>query len=72
MPSASLKHPKEHFDSLMRRFKKNVEKSEILKDLRDREFFEKPSMKKKRAKAAAKKRAQRENENRQLKTKRPY
>jgi small subunit ribosomal protein S21 len=56
MPGVSLKHPNESFESLMRRFKKAVEKSDILKTLREYEAYEKPSERKKRLKAAAVKR----------------
>lgn len=66
MPSVTLKHPKESFESLMRRFKKSVEKSGILNDLREHEFYEKPSMKRKRERAAAVKRTQREHEESKL------
>lgn len=65
MPKVELRHKNESFDSLMRRFKKSVEKSGLLNDVRDREFYEKPSETRKRAKAAAVKRTQREqSENR--------
>ena len=56
MPKVSLKHANESFESLMRRFKKAVEKSDILKVLRDYEAYEKPSEERKRKKAAAVKR----------------
>ncbi|MDE1830303.1 MAG: 30S ribosomal protein S21 [Thaumarchaeota archaeon] len=56
MPKVTLKHPNESFESLLRRFKKVVEKSEILKVLREYEAYEKPSETKKRKKAAAVKR----------------
>lgn len=56
MPSVTLKHSNESFESLMRRFKKAVEKSDILKILRECEAYEKPSERKKRLKAAAVKR----------------
>ena len=46
----------EGFDSAMRRFKRVVEKSGILSEMRRREFYESPSAKKKRALAAAVKR----------------
>ena len=59
MPSAKLRHENESFDSLMRRWKRAVEKADTLKELRKREFFEKPSSIRKRAKAAALKRHQR-------------
>jgi small subunit ribosomal protein S21 len=56
MPGVQLKHPNESFESLMRRFKKSVEKSDILKILREYEAYEKPSERNKRLKAAAVKR----------------
>ena len=46
----------EGFDSAVRRFKRVVEKSGILSEMRRREFHETPSMKRKRALAAAVKR----------------
>ena len=59
MPSATLRHKNESFESLYRRFKKQVEKADTMKECRKRECFEKPSLIRKREKAAAKKRAQR-------------
>jgi small subunit ribosomal protein S21 len=49
--------PGESFESLMRRFKKAVEKSGVLADARKHEFFEKPSVLAKKKSAAARKRA---------------
>jgi small subunit ribosomal protein S21 len=46
----------ENFESALRRFKRTVEKSGILSEIRRREFFESPSEKKKRAMASAVKR----------------
>lgn len=46
----------EAFDAAVRRFKRVVEKSGILSEMRRREFHETPSMKRKRALAAAIKR----------------
>lgn len=40
----------------LRKFKKKVQEDGILQELRKREFFEKPSMKRKKAKAAARSR----------------
>jgi small subunit ribosomal protein S21 len=57
MPKVTLKHKNESFEQLMRRFKRAVEKADIIKEVRKRECFEKPSIKRKRAKAAAIKRA---------------
>ena len=48
--------PGESFESLMRRFKRAVERSGILSELKERERYEKPSEKRKRKEAAARKR----------------
>lgn len=61
MPRVTLKHKGEYFESLMRRFKKSVEKANTLQDARKHEFYEKPSAQRKREKAAARKRAQRQS-----------
>ena len=49
----------ESFEGALKRFKKLVEKSGVLTELRKREFYEKPSQKRKRKQVAAVKRAQR-------------
>lgn len=59
MPYVELKHPKESFESMLRRWKKAVDNDDTLKVLRKYEAFERPGDKKKRAKAAAIKRQQR-------------
>ncbi len=46
----------EPFDAAMRRFKRSCEKASVLSVVRSREFYEKPTTKRKRAKAAAVKR----------------
>ena len=46
----------ESIDSALRRFKKQVERGGILSEVRKREFYEKPSEKKKKRSFAAKKR----------------
>jgi small subunit ribosomal protein S21 len=46
----------EPFENLLKRFKRIVERDGVLADLRKHEFFEKPSIKRKRKQAAAKKR----------------
>jgi small subunit ribosomal protein S21 len=46
----------ESIDSALKRFKKQVEKGGILSELRKREFYEKPSERKKKRLFAAKKR----------------
>lgn len=71
MPSVQPKHKNEHFEAMLRRFKKAVERADIMKEVRDRECYEKPSIKRKRAKAAAKKRTQREQQQQQL-NRRPH
>lgn len=71
MPGASLKHPKESFESLMRRFKRAVEKADVMREVRGREAFEKPSMKRKRAKAAAVKRWEKKKAESELPSRRP-
>lgn len=45
----------ESYESLLRRFNKKVQQDRILSEIRNREFFEKPSITRKK-KAAAKKR----------------
>lgn len=49
----------EGFEQALRRFKKQCEKAGILSELRKREYYEKPSIRKKKKKAQAKKRAKR-------------
>ena len=46
----------EQFEVAMRRFKRSVEKTGLLTDLRAREFYEKPTAERKRKLAAAVKR----------------
>lgn len=48
-------HPK-GFDRAMRIFNKKVQDSGLLRELREREHYEKPSIKRKKEKAAARKR----------------
>lgn len=60
MVSVSPKHPKETIEQMLRRFKRSVENADIIKDFRKNEFFEKPTAKRKRLKAAAKKRHQKQ------------
>ena len=56
MPVVKVKD-NEPFEVAMKRFKKQVEKAGILTELRRREYFDKPSIRKKKKEAAAKKRA---------------
>jgi small subunit ribosomal protein S21 len=62
MPSVNVKDGLP-FEVALRRFKKAVEKAGIMQEIRDRQEYTKPSTKRKRAKAAAVKRARRENQN---------
>lgn len=56
MPDVKVREG-ESFEHAYRKFKKQVEKAGILSEIRKREFYEKPSAKRKRKRAAAKKRA---------------
>jgi small subunit ribosomal protein S21 len=49
----------ESFENALRRFKRKCEKAGILTELKKRQHFEKPSVKRKRAEVQAKKKAQR-------------
>ncbi|WP_374353891.1 30S ribosomal protein S21 [Chitinimonas sp.] len=55
MPSVRVKE-NEPFEVAMRRFKRAVEKTGLLTELRAREFYEKPTTERKRKLAAAVKR----------------
>ena len=56
MPGVRVKE-NEPIESAIRRFKKQCEKAGILAELRKREHYEKPSVRKKKKALAAKKRA---------------
>ena len=56
MPGVRVKEG-EPFENAMKRFKKMVEKAGILSEIRKREHYEKPSVKRKKKALAAKKRA---------------
>ena len=47
----------EPFENALRRFKKQCEKSGVLSEIRKREYYEKPSVKRKRKLLAARKKA---------------
>ena len=55
MPTIKLKE-NEPFESAIRRFKRIIEKTGLLTELRSREFYEKPTTERKRKKSAAIKR----------------
>ena len=56
MPEVVI-HDDESVERALRRFKKKCEKAGILSEIRKREHYEKPSVKKKKKALAAKKRA---------------
>ena len=60
------KHKGESFESLMRRFKKSCEKSNILLEVKRREFYEKPSSISKRTRDAARKKEQKRQEDQRI------
>ena len=62
MPSIIIKDT-EHFDIGLRKFKRACEKAAIVPEIRAREFYEKPTEKRKRLMAAAVKRAKKPTEN---------
>jgi small subunit ribosomal protein S21 len=47
----------ETFDTALKRFKKQVEKAGVMYELRRREYYEKPSVRRKKKAVAARKRA---------------
>jgi len=51
--------PDESFESALRRFKKQIEKSGILSDLKKHQHYEKPSVRRKRKALVARKKAKR-------------
>ena len=53
----------EFLESVLRRFKRAVEKAGIFNELRQREFYEKPTQERKRKKAAAIKRQKKQARN---------
>ena len=46
----------ENFENLLKRFNRKVQQSVILSEIRHREFYEKPSVKRKRKEAAGRRR----------------
>ena len=61
------KHKGESFDSLFRRFKKGVEKKDIINEVKSREYYVKPSIKKKLAKEFAMKNEKKRQEEQDVK-----
>lgn len=56
MPAVRVKE-NESFENVLKRFKKQCEKSGLLSEMRKREHYEKPSVKRKRKALAARKKA---------------
>lgn len=56
MPGVKVRE-NESFDNAVKRFKKQCEKAGILSEMRKREHYEKPSVKRKKKALAARKRA---------------
>ena len=67
MTMVKKKHRNESFESLMRRFKKQYEKSDVLNEVKKREYHEKKSLAKKRAKEIAVKKEQKRQEDQFIK-----
>ncbi|MEW5771812.1 MAG: 30S ribosomal protein S21 [Pseudomonadota bacterium] len=65
MPSVRLKE-NEPFEVAMRRFRRAIEKTGLLTELRAREFYEKPTQERKRKLAAAVKRQHKRLRSQQL------
>jgi small subunit ribosomal protein S21 len=61
------KHKGESFESLMKRFRKSVEKSDILNEVKAREHYIKPSTTKKLSRAIAKKREKKRQDEQDIK-----
>lgn len=58
MPAVNVRDD-ESFESALRRFKRKCEKAGVLTELKKRQHFEKPSVKRKRKEAQARKKIQR-------------
>ena len=71
MPIVKVKE-NEPFEVALRRFKRAIEKTGLLTELRAREFYEKPTEMRKRKMAAAKKRARKTNRSNNFGRQRSY
>ena len=60
------KHRNESFESMMRRFKKGCEKTDVLNEVKKREHFEKPSMMRRISRKMAVKKESRRQEDQNL------
>lgn len=65
MPSIKVREG-EHFEAALRRFKRKVEDTGLMNELRSREYYEKPKEEKKRKRANAIKRHQKKMRSQQL------
>lgn len=83
MPSIDLRPPKRHpkdkrpskpmpFDVALRKFRKACERAGIVQEVRRREFYEKPTAKRKRKKAEGIARWRKQERSMQLKPERRY
>ena len=61
------KHRNESFESMMRRFKKGCEKTDVLNEVKKREHFEKPSMTRRISRKMAEKKELRRQEDQRIK-----
>ena len=61
MPSIRLRE-NEPFEAALRRFKKSIEKEGVLSEVKKREHYEKPSVKRKRKEAAKRRKAMRKGQ----------
>ena len=66
MSMVRRKHKGESFESLIRRFKKTCEKSNIILEVKKMEFYEKPSSVRKRTRDIAKKKEQKRQEDQRI------
>ena len=60
------KHKHESFESMMRRFKKGCEKSDLINEVKKRDHFEKPSMTRRISRKMAVKKESRRQEDQDL------
>ena len=63
----NTKHRSESFDSMFKRFRKTVERSKMDYELKRREYYEKPSSVRKRAKEYARKQELKRQQDQDLK-----
>ena len=61
------KHKHETFESMLRRFKKGCEKSDIINEVKKREFYEKGSTTRRKSREMAKKKESRRQEDQRIK-----